>query len=278
MKCQNVFLKPEKGFFLMLWMILPIMLSAQKGWEVGGWLGTAHYFGDLNTSIRVDEPGPAGGVMVRYNFNNRICLKGAFSLARVHGDDARSGNTFEKNRNLSFRTGIADWSQTLEFNFLEYVHGSRYNNFTPYLLGGFNVFYFQSSAEYDGKRYALRKLGTEGQSLGKEYPLINLGGILGLGFKWDINRDLSINIELSHRSLFTDYLDDVSGVYADKSFIQAVRGEVAAALSDRSLTPGFGDTDRQRGDRTNKDEFVFFGIGIVRYFGDIACPEISKIR
>jgi hypothetical protein len=216
--------------------------------------------------------------MVRYNFNNRICLKGAFSLANVYGNDAKSGNTFERNRNLSFRTGIADWSQTFEFNFLEYIHGSRYNNFTPYLLGGLNIFYFQPSAEYDGKRYTLRKLGTEGQSLGKEYPLFNIGGILGIGFKWDINRDLSINIELSHRSLRTDYLDDVSGVYADKAFIQAVRGEVAAALSDRSLTPGLGDTDRQRGDRTNKDEFVFFGIGIVRYFGDIACPEISKIR
>ncbi|MDX1408722.1 MAG: hypothetical protein R3330_11330, partial [Saprospiraceae bacterium] len=44
----------------------------QRGYEVGIWLGGAHYFGDLNTTYRLDRPGLAAGVIGRYNFNSRL--------------------------------------------------------------------------------------------------------------------------------------------------------------------------------------------------------------
>jgi hypothetical protein len=259
-------------------MVIPFTGFTQKGYEVGGWLGTSVYHGDLNPEINFKSPGLAGGILARYNFNSRICMKFSFNYGFIKAADEGSDNNFNRNRNLSFQSHILDISPVFEFNFLDYVHGSRTKYFTPYLLGGLNLFYFNPTAEYEGQRYSLRKMGTEGQAVGKEYGPVHAGIILGLGFKWDINYDYSINVEWSTRLLFTDYLDDVSTVYADDALIRARRGDVAAALADRSLIEGLGAAGRQRGDSKTNDSYSFLGIGIVKYFGSIDCPEISKIR
>jgi len=254
------------------------VLSAQKGYEVGGWLGTSVYHGDLNPEINFASPGFAGGLIGRYNFNSRVCFKTSVNYGFVKGNDQNSKNNFNRNRNLSFQSHIIDLSPVIEFNFMDYVHGSRTKYFTPYLLGGANLFYFNPTTKLDGERYALRDFGTEGQQVGKSYGPFHAGLILGVGFKWDINYDFSINIEWSTRLLFTDYLDDVSTVYPDKEALRARHGDIAVALSDRSLVEGLGDANRQRGDSKTKDSYSFLGIGIVKYFGWIECPEISKIK
>lgn len=267
-------------FFLGMLMMGLVIVSgrAQKGYEVGGWLGTSVYHGDLNPDINFRSPGFSAGIIGRYNFNARVCFKTSLNYGFVQASDAASDNNFNRNRNLSFQSHLIDLSPVFEFNFLEYVHGSRTKYFTPYLLGGLNLFYFNPTAELNGDRFSLRDLGTEGQAVGKEYGPVNAGLVLGVGFKWDINYDYSINIEFSTRLLFTDYLDDVSTVFPDKATLLARRGETAVALSDRSLIDGLGAANRQRGDSTNNDSFTFLGIGIVKYFGWIDCPEISKIK
>lgn len=251
---------------------------AQKGFEVGGWLGGAVYYGDLNTTLIPKKPGLAGGLMARYNFNTRISMRTGLNFGRVAGDDVLSDNTFEKNRNLSFRSNVFDITSGLEFNFFEYVHGSHDNAFTPYLIGGFSIFSYNPKAKLGNEWIALRPLGTEGQDLGAEYGRISAGFTIGGGFKWDINKDYSFNIEFTTRQLFTDYLDDVSTTFADNRVILSRRGETAAILADRSLTEGIGITGRQRGNSKDNDRYAFIGIGIMRYFGGIECPKISEIR
>jgi len=251
-------------------------LNAQKGYELGGWLGVSHYFGDLNTNQRIGKPGLAFGVAARYNFDTRISVRTSFNYGRVRATDTDSQNNFERNRNLSFRSDIVDMTNVLEFNFFHYEHGSKTHNKTPYLFGGFNFMYFNPKAELDGTIYNLRKLGTEGQTPGGEYGSLSGGLVLGGGYKWDVTHTTSINLEFSMRFLFTDYLDDVSTVYPDKTQLGADRGPAAVALSDRSLIEGLGAANRQRGDKQGNDNFTFFGIGVMRYFGGIECPEISK--
>ncbi len=253
-------------------------ISAQKGLELGGWLGTSFYFGDLNTTLKITKPGLAGGLLARYNFNNRVSVKTSLNFGRVGADDADSENNFEFNRNLSFRSNIFDLSNVVEFNFFHYEHGHQTFNKTPYFFGGFNVFHFNPTAELDGQRYHLRDFGTEGQAPGSEYSQINLGLVLGGGFKFDLNRTMSINVDISTRFLFTDYLDDVSTIFPDKTELLAARGETAVALSDRSLADGLGEAGRQRGDKKGNDKYTFAGISVVKYFGGITCPDISRIR
>lgn len=259
-------------------LVLPQTAGAQKGYELGGWLGTSFYFGDLNTNLKITKPGPALGIMARYNFNNRISVRSTLSYGNVGADDANSENNFERNRNLSFRSNIFDLSNVIEFNFFKFEHGSRTYNKTPYFFGGFNIFRFSPTAKLNGQKYSLRDYGTEGQPAGQEYGQISGGLLLGGGFKFAVNRNLSINLEFSTRFLFTDYLDDVSTVYPDKALLKASRGDIAVALSDRSLSDGLGEAGRQRGDRKAKDQYTFVGISVMKYFGGIECPEISKIR
>ncbi len=255
-----------------------IDLSAQKGHELGGWIGTSYYFGDLNTNLKITKPGLALGLQARRNFNTRISVRTSLSYGSVGGDDANSRNNFERNRNLSFRTNIVDLSNVIEFNFFKYEHGHPTFNKTPYFFGGFNVFYFNPTAELNGVKYNLRDFGTEGQQTGNEYGSFNAGIVLGGGVKFDINRTVSVNIDISTRFLFTDYLDDVSTVFPDKVLLEASRGPIAVKLADRSLVDGLGSAGRQRGDTKGKDKYTFAGISFMKYFGGIECPEISKIK
>ncbi len=250
--------------------------QAQKGWEVGPWIGVSNYFGDLNTNYRLTDLGPAAGIGARYNFGHRICVKGSLNYGYVYASDSDSPNNFEKARNLDFQSNIFDFTGTGEFNFLPYTHGSRYENFTPYMILGFSVFYYEPYTFFENERYFLRPLGTEGQRRTDEYSFISAGITYGGGFKWDINYDYSINIEFTFRQLFTDYLDDVSALYPQASLLEADRGEIARQLSDRSGEPKIGQFGRQRGDSTRNDQYNFLGISIMKYFGNVQCPKISS--
>ncbi len=268
---------------LLLFSFSIISLWGQQGWEAGGWLGVSHYFGDLNTNLRIGDPGYSGGLIARYNFNKRVCVKFSGNYGNVSAQDADSDNLYERARNQSFRSVIVDGTAQMEFNFLTYTHGSKDEFFTPYLLAGLNVFYFNPQAEYNGEWVDLRPLGTEGQFRGEEYYTTQVGLAYGMGLKVDLSYRWSLNIELSARRIFTDYLDDVSTVYADKEDLEKLRGDVAVTLSDRSLLlPGVNEDGalsqpgRQRGNSVTKDTYAFLGVGLVYYFGDLKCPPYSR--
>ncbi len=249
--------------------------TAQQGWEAGGWLGMTHYFGDLNTSYALSDPGLAAGVVARYNFNNRICLKMSGNFGVISADDANSPNAFESERNLSFRSQVLDGTAQLEFNFLPYTHGSKDEWYTPYLLAGFSVYNFNPTTKYNDEWVELRPLGTEGQFKGEEYSSTAGALAFGGGLKLDFSYEWSLNIEISGRKLYTDYIDDVSGLYPDLDDLENLRGQVAVDLADRSLN-NIGETGRQRGNAKDNDTYIYIGAGIVYYFGDIQCPPFNR--
>jgi len=276
------------AFFL---CFLNIYLQGQQGVEFGAFLGASHYFGDLNTDFSVKDPGIAGGLIGRYNFNDRIALKLTGGIGYLAGDDADSNNSFEQRRNLSFQSRVLDFSGQFEFNFLPFVHGSKTNFFSPYLFGGFSVTQFNPQTKVCDSNHAiapeqcnsttslidLRPLGTEGQFKGEEYYTVTGGLAFGAGLKFSLNYEWSLNIELSGRRLFTDYLDDVSGTYPDVDDLQNLRGDLAVTLSDRS-DPVIGAKGRQRGNSKTKDAFGLLTVGVVYYFGDLKCPRPSAGR
>ena len=220
---------------------------AQRGWEAGGWAGVSYYFGDLNTSFDLSRPGLSGGVAARYNFNERVCFKLSGNYGSVSAYDSESDNPFEQARNLSFESILADATAQFEFNFFTYEHGSKDFFYTPYLFAGLTAFYYNPVTEYNGEWVELRPLGTEGQFKGEEYYSVSGAWAYGAGFKIDLSYRWSLNFEVSARRLFTDYLDDVSTVYADKDDLEEIRGELTVALSDRSmLTDGENDFRHRR--------------------------------
>ncbi len=257
------------------------LLQAQPGWELGGWGGAAYYFGDLNTEFILKRPGGLGGMTARYNFNERLCSRFSLGFAEVSAYDSDSENPYQQARNLHFRSPITDVTTALEFNFLTFTHGSKAEFFTPYVVGGLSVFYYNPQAQYQGEWVDLRPLGTEGQFKGEEYYSLSPALMYGVGVKFSLSYVWSLQIEVGGRRAFTDYLDDVSTVYPDRTDLEKLRGEVAVALSDPSIDiPGvdeqFGHQGFQRGDSNSKDSYAFISIGLSYYFGHLLCPAIGK--
>ena len=261
---------------LLILSIFPLCAYAQEGNEVGVWLGAAQYFGDLNTNNRISSPGLAAGALVRHNFNERVCISGHIAYGRLSAADSTSTNSFQQTRNLSFRSNVWDISGQFEFNFFPYIHGSYDQYFTPYIFGGLAFSKFNPQAKLGDRWFDLRDLGTEGQNSGDEYLTSALALAYGIGFKVDINKDFSLNFALSGRRLFSDYLDDVSQQYPDINTLRNQRGAIAAQLSDRSNDPSFAFEGFQRGNQKDSDYYYFLSISLVKYFGEIKCPAISR--
>ena len=267
-------------FFILIATFLTHNLSAQRGWEAGGGVGVSHYFGDLNTTFDVMHPGLAATAIARFNFNDRICLKMSANYGTIGADDKNSNNKYELQRNLRFKSMIIDGTAQMEFNFLPYNYFDRTQRFSPYLFLGINVFNFNPKAKYNDKWYNLRPLGTEGQFRGEEYYTTQMGLAYGGGLKIAFNEEWSMNLEISARKLFTDYLDDVSKVYPNMNDLRKANGSVAVALSDPSLPDAegrkLGQVGRQRGTKKDNDMYTFLTVSILYYFGDLKCPKITN--
>lgn len=273
--------------FLTLVVFLSFTPGAQaqlqmRGLELGPWVGSSFYLGDLNTEFRFNHPNLAGGFAARYNFNHRLAVRGSFNYGSVEAYDSESENTFERLRNLSFQTRVRDLTAQAEFNFLPYFHGSREYFFTPYAFAGVSLFSFTPRARAsNGDLVKLRPLGTEGQPKGKEYSSFSTALTYGIGIRWDLTYALSFDANLSIRNTATDYLDDVSTVYPNQIRLAQDRGNIASYLSDRSLPseeggPPVNREGTQRGDDSLNDRYLMLGIGLNYYFGDVLCPQVVK--
>jgi hypothetical protein len=269
-------------FFVLGLQALKAQSIGEKS-ELGFILGGSYYTGDLNRLGHFRQVSPAAGLIYRYNVNPRLALRGSLFGGHIKGDDATSNQAFYQNRNLSFRSPMVEGAFGVEFNYMTYATGRLYGErywFTPYMIVQLAVFYFNPMAEFNGERYELQPLGTEGQgtslSSKSNYSRVQVSMPLGLGFKFNIHQKVQLSLEYGIRLTFTDYLDDVSGTYVDPVELGAINGPIAASLSDRSLNQigqAGRNTGSRRGDGAFNDWYSFFGIGITFKLGERAkCP------
>lgn len=128
--------------------------------------------------------------------------------------------------------------------------------------------YFNPEGKYtNGKWYSLRPLSTEGEGLPggpPEYSPFAFCIPAGLGFKYRIDNNWSLNLEFSTRIwTSTDYLDDTHGTYFSPSEIQQYKGSIAAYFSHPVLgfIPTADGVGQERGDATHNDTYMFMFIG-----------------
>jgi hypothetical protein len=123
--------------FLVLNLLVFFFTKAQKI-EIGAGLGPTYYKGDLQPGFRIFNPSVGSNIFFRYNATRVISLKANGFFGFIKGDDSKSGNPLNKERDLSFRSRILDYNAQLEYNFLNFrTHNGRYeSNWTPYLFGG----------------------------------------------------------------------------------------------------------------------------------------------
>ncbi len=244
----------------------PLKMSPKTS-ELGVFLGGSYYTGDLNPGGHFNRfTRPAAGGLYRANFNQRFSAKAIASFGNIAGDDAYSSNAEYRNRNLSFRSRIYELAVEGEFNFLPYATGNKKTSIiTPYVFAGVAVFHFDPQGYFQGRWYQLQPLGTEGQGTTfnsqKPYSLTQFSIPFGVGLKINTAKHVGINFEWGLRKTFTDYLDDVSGKYADPNLLLTEKGPASVALSDKSLQQeSGGDAGRQRGNSYTKDWYYFAGV------------------
>jgi len=199
--------------------------------------GAANYQGDLQTKrFDLNQSKLAIGLGGSYDLNAKFSIRGAANYINIAGSDD-PGDAAKKvgYRNLQFKSTIWEAQLAMEYNVLDINE----RGFSPYVFAGLAVFHFNPYA-FDtlGNKVFLRPLGTEGQDLPqypekKIYSNNQLAIPFGLGIKLALTDKLQIGLEMGLRKLLTDYLDDVSGTYADSSILAAAKGAQAVAFAYR---------------------------------------------
>lgn len=250
--------------------------SFRRRFEMGLWGGGSYYIGDLSNGKHFSRTKPAGGAIVRINMSTRASLRFTASYGQVWGDDARSDNSVEVNRNLNFSSDLWEVAAGVEIDLFKYRINDMEYPISPYLFYEIAYFRMNPKTDYNGNEFELQPLGTEGQgtSLSNKgrYSLNQFAIPLGIGVKFNLKPRWAISIEYGIRKTFTDYMDDVSGNYVDADVLRAENGPLAGELSNPSLD-GANRTGFNRGTSTNKDWYVFYGLMItVKPFKEGICP------
>ena len=130
----------------------------------------------------------------------------------------------------------------------------------------------------------LQPLGTEGQGSlshpekGDLYPLSQVVVPLGIGVKLSLGEKFSLIAEYGIRKTFTDYLDDVSGVYANPDELSSLSADLADRTNYGELyqPEGINGTSYglQRGNPTDKDWYSVFGFILTyQFINKSTCPS-----
>jgi hypothetical protein len=241
-------------FLATILLTLFCLTSQAQTWEIGGTFAGAGYMGDLNQENPFKFSGLGGGIFIKRNLDRYFSLKLGYTYGVIKGADSLSKSAQARNRNLSFQTPLTEVSLTGEFNFMEYVPSVSKNVYTPYIFAGIAMTEYTPQTIYNGQKYDLRTLETEGKS----YKGSTIAVPFGVGIKYNIAGQFTIGADLGYRAAFTDYLDDVAGVYANKATLST---PLSAILSDRSSS-GIGVPGTQRGDMRPKDTYMFVGFSI----------------
>jgi hypothetical protein len=249
--------------------------------EVGFSIGDAQYFGDLNTRADLSHPKITIGAMFAKQFGDYIGLKFSAHYAQLGYSDIYSKNVVQQDRNLSFNSNIFELALQGQFNFFRFIPGEPGYQFTPYVTIGIGAFSYNPYAYLAGEKYYLRPLNTEGQGLpGRPATYGTMAACfpIGIGFKYNLGGNTNVFVEVAHRFTTTDYLDDVSTTYAGSAAFPTLANgnpSPASLLQDRSYekvaTP-IGIAGRQRGNSTQKDQYLFAEIGISFSLTSYRCP------
>lgn len=206
-KMKLLFLSPvpykQRSLLVMLVVLLMMglpQLEAQNRFEVGAFVGSGYYFGDLNPSTPFRNAHPALGGLVRYNMTDRIAFKGGATMTELSGQYPVDGVLFPNAEGVSysFSRTIVDVSAQMELNFMSYDHPFiSKTRFTPYLCYGVATTIY--------KRY-----GDEMQNEENKTVFV-LSLPFGVGAKYKLNSWIRVGAEWSFRKTFVDDLDDMGG-------------------------------------------------------------------
>jgi hypothetical protein len=254
--------------------------------EIGGGLGPMFFLGDLGGAAGIGRPFVkdvdfpmtkiSKSIFISYHPSEWLAFRFTANHGVIAGDDAKAPNkggaeVDRLERNLSFKSSILEGSIAAEFYptaFFEKYDG-LFGKLRPYGVIGIGVFKYNPKARLNNEWIPLHPLRLEGQGMVehpdvKEYKLVQKQIPMGIGVKYFLKDNMYIGLEVLHRQLFSDYIDDVSTGYIDPNLFDAYLPASQAALAKTLYYRGtyVGPNTRpndlqtyQRGDPKDNDAF-----------------------
>jgi hypothetical protein len=225
--------------------------------------GSVTYFGDINSSYRISAKPQLVSLGLEARLLSRFSARIEGAHYTMEGKDswARPGS-FEHQRNHSFTS--KNWEGTFQvIYYFNPYQGDYYRRLAwePYVGLGVGLTSYNPYKELRGETYYLRDLPTEPN---KEYGVTALIIPLSAGVKFKINDFTNLNVELGYRYTNTDYLDDVSGVYADLTNESIILQDLS---NPKDLIPTANENaylqlvpGALRGNDSNRDAYLFIMI------------------
>src|SRR5690606_16422780 len=179
----------RKGI-LLFFILTPLVAISQTFYAVRkerslilvGGVGTASYFGDLKDPGDLIDVKPSISAGLQFYFTPRISVRSELSYFTTKGNDESSSDPSRKQRNLSFTASNFEWNAVGVIDLIPL--GRRFYQrpgVNVYGLAGIGAMYMNPKAEYNGEKYALQPLQTEGVSYSRFQFVVPYG--IGMRFK-----------------------------------------------------------------------------------------------
>ena len=244
--------------------------------QFNGDLGGAEGIGRDYSLKDIDWPstGLAFWLGYRQRFHPFFATTTSLCVFNLKGADSLSEEPIRNARNLHFKSFAIEIQQRLEFIFAanekvgctfnlpgHYTKKNRSQQY--YVFAGLGLCYFNPRAQNAaGEWVNLRPLRTENQE--KAYSPITLTMPFGFGFRMGVSRMWRVGLELSYVKTFSDYMDDVSTIYADPNDISFSDDPDAAYFANPvNGNPAYAPGEK-RGDPNQKDAYYHMNIVVTR--------------
>ncbi len=290
MKFSNT-LKSNSILFCFLFLYACTSFSQveeKRGYQIGGFFGASDYSGDLaNNPLDFKTMSIGGGGYYGYYLGDGFQIRGRFTYQKIKGNDEDQRSTAA--RNLSFESNVLEVAAILSW---EYESMALFEyRLRPNLYIGSGFYRFNPKAELNGQLIELQPLGTEGQGIpgfDSAYRLTDIVVPFGGGVKYLAQDNIMLELDISSKKVFTDYLDDVSGQEYVAPSILIQNGQNAVDLAYRADEIGgrpyidFEDpavrATNPRNISRKHDWYYLFSIGGSYYFRPGAGNEIKRNR
>ncbi|MBD2754618.1 hypothetical protein IC230_17050 [Spirosoma sp. BT704] len=223
-------------------------------WLLNIGLGATRYVGDLNerNNLAHLRLGTAINVAASYRYSPQLTLRTEAQLYYIRGTQK---DTHLAYNNLSFHSINPDIWAGVQWDF--WRADNRNHVIIPYALAGVGLTYLTPKTTYKGETISLAPLHTEGVTYNRVPVVIRYG----LGVPIAATERFKFHLEGAYTHVFSDYVDDVSTVYPDRSTMQPI----TAALSDRRLEIGepLNPTGAQRGNSTRRDGYFVLSARLI---------------
>lgn len=233
-------------------------LSQHTPLSAGFVLGGSNYLGEIGGKLEpraslldtdILTTSPTFGAFLRYAANDRVRISGEVNYVHIRQADRNAEDPARRARNLNFRNRMVEFGFRTDFTVFHIADRSTNRNFAKpgklfvkgfVFTGAYGVLHnpqaqitYDPNNEWEDRWYDLRPLRTEGQV--EEYAALIASIPLGVGVEFGMGYGWVLGVEGSWRSTFTDYLDDISGMYANPDYLSPLAEAISSQANEATI-------------------------------------------